>query len=348
MEQIKCTTTRKKHKHILRDDRYVIEQMLNAKQEKAEIVRVIGCSSRTLTREIERGTWQRLNGATYEYESVYSWDVGQRKHEEKGANKGRYAKINDSPELRQFLETQIKKHNYSPEAALAKAKEKGLPVEITVKTLYNNIDKGELNISRKDLLRKDGWKQEKTKPRKASNNLKGESIDNRPEQANSRSEYGHWEMDLIVSCKGGKGALLTLTERKWREEIIIRLPDKTQRAVKRALDRLERRYGDKFGEKFKTVTTDNGSEFLDFQSLEKSCRRKAKRFKMYFAHPYSSWERGSNENANGIIRRFFPKGTDFSKVSISKIQAVEDWINDYPRRILGGISTNQALALAAA
>jgi len=348
MEQNNCNTERKKHKHILRDDRYVIEQMLNAGQEKSAIIEVIGCTTKTLEREIKRGTWQWLNGSTYEYESVYSWDVAQRKHEENGNNKGRYAKINNAPKLRKFLEKQIKKHKYSPEAALTKAREEGYDVVITVKTLYNAIDSGEIGIKRKDLLRKDGWKQDKTKPRKAANNLKGESIDNRPDEANNRSEYGHWEMDLIVSCKGGKGALLTLTERKFREEIIIRLPDKTQRAVKRALDRLERRYGNKFKEKFKTVTTDNGSEFLDFESLEKSCRTKAKRFKVYFAHPYSSWERGSNENANGIIRRFFPKGTDFSKITLSKIQAVEDWMNNYPRRILGGISANRAAILAAA
>ena len=69
---------------------------------------------------------------------------------------------------------------------------------------------------------------------------------------------------------------------------------------------------------------------------------------MYFAHPYSSWERGNNENANGIIRQFFPKGTDFSKISLTKIQAVEDWMNDYPRRILGGMSANMAVAIEAA
>ena len=342
MEQDNNITVRKKHKHILRDDRYVIEQMLNARQSKETITAVIGCTLKTLEREIERGTWQRLNGETYEYEQVYSWDVGQRKHEESGVNKGRYAKINDMPELREFLEEQIKKHKYSPEAALSEARNQGFSVEISVKTVYNNIDSGEIGVSRKDLLRKEGWKQDKSKPRKAGNNLKGESIDNRPVEVNDRSEYGHWEMDLVVSCKGGKGALLTLTERMTRQEIIVRLPDKTQRAVKRAIDRLERRMGSEFTKKFKSITTDNGSEFLDFESLQKSCKRKGQRFKMYFAHPYSSWERGSNENANGIIRRFFPKGTDFSKVSIAKIQAVEDWMNEYPRRILGGISANMA------
>jgi len=348
MEQGNSTTTRKKHKHILEKDRYTIELMLKAGHKEAVIAETIGCTPKTLEREIKRGTWDCLDWKTYEIKPKYSWDVAQRKHEESAKNKGRYAKINDMPELRVFLEKQIKKHKYSPEAALEQAKNEGYTVEISVKTLYNNIDSGEIGVTRKDLLRKEGWKQNKSKPRKALNNLKGESIDNRPAEVNDRSEYGHWEMDLIVSCKDGKGALLTLTERKTRQEIIMRLPDKTQRAVKRALDRLERRFGSKFKEKFKTITTDNGSEFLDFESLEKSCKIKGKRLKMYFAHPYSSWERGSNENANGIIRRFFPKGTDFSKISQAKIKAVEDWMNNYPRRILGGLSANMAAATEAA
>jgi IS30 family transposase len=347
MEQGYCTPERKKHKHILRDDRYVIEQMLNAGQSKTAIIAVIGCTSKTLEREIERGTWEYMDslGAI---KPKYSHDVAQRIHEERAKNKGRYSKINDMPEFRSFVEKLIKKDKYSPEAALEQAKTEGFVVEISVKTLYNNIDSGEINVKRQDLLRKEGWKQDKSKPRKASNNLKGESIDNRPPEANDRSEYGHWEMDLIVSCKGGKGALLTLTERMTRQEIIIRLPDKTQRAVKRALDRLERRLGSSFKKKFRTITADNGSEFLDFESLQKSCKSNAQRFKMYYAHPYSSWERGSNENANGIIRRFLPKGTDFSKISTARIQVIEDWMNDYPRRILGGMSANMAAAIEAA
>jgi IS30 family transposase len=325
----------------MRDDRYVIEQMLNAKQEMSAIIAVVGCSEKTLNREIKRGTHEYLDTHLKLHEK-YSWDVAQRKHEENAKNKGRYAKINDQPELREYLENKIKKEKFSPEAALMEAKTDGYEVDISVKTLYNNIDSGGINVTRNDLLRKEGWKQDKSKSRKSLKNIKGESIDNRPIEANNRSEYGHWEMDLIVSCRGGKYALLTLTERMTRQEIIIRLPDKTQRSVKRALDKLERKYGAEFKKKFKTITTDNGSEFLDFESLEQSCKHDEKRFKMYYAHPYSSWERGSNENANGIIRRFFPKGTDFEKVKLAKIQEVEDWMNNYPRRILGGISANRA------
>ena len=122
MEQTNYTTPRKKHKHILRDDRYVIEQMLNAGEENSAIIRIVGCSSRTLKREIERGTHQYLNGQTYEFFLKYSWDAAQRNHDEKAANKGRYAKINDAPELREYIENKIKKEKYSPEAALLAAK----------------------------------------------------------------------------------------------------------------------------------------------------------------------------------------------------------------------------------
>ena len=267
MERSNFTQNRKKYKHILRGDRYVIEKMLNARQGEAAILAVIGCSPKTLKREIARGTWEYLDGATWETKTKYSWDVAERKHAEKARNKGRYAKINDAPELRAYLENKIKKERYSPEAALFAAKKAGFAVDFSVKTLYNNIDAGEIGVSRKDLLRKEGWKQDKEKPRKSVKNFKGESIEKRPENADNRSEIGHWEMDLVVSCKGGKGALLTLTERKTRQEIIVRLPNKTQRAVKRALDRLERRFGAAFAEKFKTITTDNGSEFLDFDMV---------------------------------------------------------------------------------
>ena|GEM_PF-1209446 len=131
MEQPNYTTEKKKYKHILYEDRIIIERMLGVGRELSDIIEVIGCSPKTLDREIKRGTWEYLDGKTYEKKSKYSWDVGQRKHYEKSKNKGRYAKINDSPELRAFLEKLIKKEKYSPEAALLKAKSEGFAVDIS-------------------------------------------------------------------------------------------------------------------------------------------------------------------------------------------------------------------------
>lgn len=136
-----------------------------------------------------------------------------------------------------------------------------------------------------------------------------------------------------------------LTERSTREEIIRKMPNKTQKSVKRALDRLEKSYGNKFSEKFKTITVDNGSEFLNSEEMEKSIRDpEKKRFKIYYAHPYSSWERGSNENANKLIRRFVPKGTDIGKLKNKDVQRIEYWMNNYPRRIFGYRTANEMAA----
>ena len=122
MEHCNYPPKRKKYKHILEEDRYVIERMLNAKQETSVILEVIGCSERTLKREIERGKWQYLGDSAWETQEKYSWDVAQRKHEESASNKGRYPKINDTPELRAYLENKMKKEHFSPKAAIFAAK----------------------------------------------------------------------------------------------------------------------------------------------------------------------------------------------------------------------------------
>ncbi|MDE7283262.1 MAG: IS30 family transposase, partial [Lachnospiraceae bacterium] len=89
------------------------------------------------------------------------------------------------------------------------------------------------------------------------------------------------------------------------------------------------------------ITCDNGVEFLDYENFERSFCTKKKRTTVYYCHPYSSWERGTNENINRMIRRFFPKGIDFDTVTDKQVQVVEDWINNYPRKILGGLSSNE-------
>ena len=143
-------------------------------------------------------------------------------------------------------------------------------------------------------------------------------------------------MDTVYSGKQtSKKALLVLTERKTRQEIIERMPDRTEESTIKALDRIERRFGALFRKAFKTITVDNGGEFSNVERLEQAAIRKGKRTRFYYCHPYSSFERGSNENQNRMIRRRYPKGTDFGKVSTAAIKELEQWINNYPREILG-------------
>lgn len=178
-------------------------------------------------------------------------------------------------------------------------------------------------------------KRQYNKVQRAKRPPAGTSIENRPKEIDDRAVVGDWEMDCVEGKKKTKKTLLVLTERKSRREIIRPMRDQTARSVVRVLDSLEREYGANFSKIFRTITVDNGSEFADCAGMEKSCRRKGNRTKIYYCHPYSSYERGSNENVNKMIRRWFPKGTDFRKVTAKAIQRVEDWINNYPREILG-------------
>ena len=182
----------------------------------------------------------------------------------------------------------------------------------------------------------------KSNARIAYNNTRGRSIEERPFELTERI-YGNWEMDTVVGKQGSKAALLVLTERVSRFEIIIKLKDRTQKSVIKdrtqksvisALDKLEKEYKDKFSLIFKSITVDNGVEFLDMAGLEKSVYNKqSKRTTIYYAHPYCSWERGSNENNNKLIRKFIKKKTDIKNFSSSYIKKIQDWINNYPRKL---------------
>jgi len=115
------------------------------------------------------------------------------------------------------------------------------------------------------------------------------------------------------------------------------------KSIAKAIDKIERRYQGKFYEVFKSITFDNGVEFMGYEGIEKSCLRKKNRTKVYYAHPYCSGERGTNENNNRLIRRWIQKGTDITNIKVSFIKQNEDWINNYPRLIFGYKSSNMLL-----
>ena len=145
-------------------------------------------------------------------------------------------------------------------------------------------------------------------------------------------------MDTVYSGKGCSPAcLLTLTERKVRAQITRKLPDRTAESVGAEFDAMERQIGSAhFRELFKSITADNGGEFSDVQILERSVLCSQTRTRLYFAHPFCSSERGTNENHNGILRRFIPKGTDIGRVSKKAVRGTQNWMNTYPRKILKG------------
>jgi len=137
---------------------------------------------------------------------------------------------------------------------------------------------------------------------------------------------------------------MTLTERKTRFEITRRIGSRSAEALKNELDVLERQIGATlFKQLFRSVTADNGGEFSDIEGIEYSALSSKQRLTLYFAHPYSSFERGTNENQNGIIRRFIPKGSDIGEYTKKTVRSVQDWMNSYPRKILRGMTPRMAL-----
>ena len=334
----------KKGSHQLtRADRIKIEALLKEGLSKAKIAKHLGVHRSTIYNELKRGEYEHRN-SDWTTEIRYSPDIAQEKAEENLKVRGTQLKIGNDIAYANYIEEKIVNEDYSPAAVLGELKAQGREGEfnttVCVATLYSYIDKGVfLKLTNKDLPVKKNKKRGYKKVRKQqARAAAGDSIEKRPEEIDQREEFGHWEMDSVIGKRGvSKNVLLVLTERKTRDEIIFKLPDHTDEAVVAALDRLERRYGaDMFRQIFKTITVDNGSEFADVNGLERSILEEGeKRTHLYYCHPYSSWERGTNEVTNKMVRRKVPKGTNFDDKTDEEIEQIEGWINGYPRRIHG-------------
>lgn len=326
--------TRKQH-YMTEHERYQLEALALAKVPVSQIADQLGFTRQTIYNELRRGSYTRVvvRGGYYFDELQYSADKGQQVFLHNQRFKGRPLKIGHDHAFAEFLESRILLDRYSPAAALAAARASGFRTSICVSTLYSYISRGVfLRLCDSDLLEKPF-----RKPRQKSTGLKVAhetlpNISQRPEAINSRDSFGHWEMDLVVGPSGSHPVLLTLTERSSRYEMIFKLPNKKARSTRMVFNRLERQLPN-FKDIFKSITTDNGPEFLEYEKLRRSIHG-GKRFDLYYCHSYAAWEKGTNENHNRMIRRFFPKGTDFSKVSRDQIAAVQSWLNNYPRRIL--------------
>jgi len=338
MERKNCST-KKTYVHLKESERYKIEVLLADEKTVEDVARLLGRDRSTIYREMKRGIvmrerWDRLG----EY-ALYRAHVGQAEHEKRGKNKERALKIGKDSALEAYIRSKLTGKKFSPDAIIGQIKAEGLVFEgmICTKTLYNYIDAGIFcGISNKDLWQKRNKPKRKYRPvgRVSRTNRMCRSIEKRPKAVEDRQEYGHWEGDTVKGPLGSKASLITLTERKSREEIIIKVASATQEEIKAAIDGLEQRYGPAFRIKFKSITLDNGVEFLDWRSLEVSLLGAGRRTTIYFAHSYSSWERGTNENHNRMIRRFIPKGTNIALLDEQEVKTIEDWMNDYPRRTL--------------
>jgi len=348
MELRNYNTKKKKYTHLKESERYKIEVLLQDKKTPKEIATILGRGRSTIYKDIKRGTVERLQHDLSK-KNQYRANVAQSKYKVSVRSKEHDLKIGKDRRLEEYLRKKLIEDKFSPDAIIGEIKLKGLIFEgmICTKTLYNYIDAGIFSgISNETLWEKRKRKKGKYKQvrRISLTNRKGKSIEQRPQKVNDRIEYGHWEGDCVKGPQGKTTSLLTFTERKSLEEIIIKIDRATQEEVKNAIDTLEKQYGAKFKVKFKSITFDNGVEFLNWESLELSIfNTKKKRTTIYFAHAYSAWERGSNEVQNRMIRRFIPKGTDIQDITEDEIRKIQDWMNDYPRKKLNYWTANQVV-----
>lgn len=326
----------KKFKQLSHNDRIKMETLLNAGHSIKYVADYLHFHRSTIYREYARGKYIHTN-SDYTEEERYSSDLGQKVHDWNEEGKGRTLKIGNDIELAKTIEKKIVEKKYSPEAALAEIakEEKQYKVMISVRTLYRYIDNGIFfKLTNKELPVKGKRRKHNKKVKVQKRASLGESIENRPEDVSDRKSFGHWEMDTVKGKKRvTKGCMLVLTERKTRNEIIVKLADQTSKSVVAALDRLEKKWGSMFSKVFKSITVDNGVEFSDYEGMEKSVLHDDRRTFIFYCHPYSSWERGTNENNNKLIRRHIPKGMDFDDKQDADIEFIENWINDYPRGI---------------
>lgn len=339
MEQRNCITKQRGYKHFNERERYRLEGYLEAGISVREIADKLNKHKATIYRERKRGLVVKIRHDLEEYER-YRANVGQRYYRDKVCNRKRSLKISKDKKLREHIREKILEALWSPDAILGEIKRKGIEFKgmICVKTLYNYVEQGIFQgVSNESLWEKRKRKKKRYREiaRVSLRNKGSRSIEERDEKITKRLEYGHWEGDCVKGKRNNKTGLFTLTERKTREQIIFKIVSLSQESIIGAMNKLEIRYNRHFRDKFRSITLDNGGEFLDWKGIENSVIPGKKRTLVYFAHPYSSWERGSNENQNRMIRRFIPKGTDISKISEEEVKEIEDWMNNYPRKILG-------------
>lgn len=334
-------------RHFTYEDRYYIEIALKNHMSVATIAEHLHFTRKNIYREIKKGlVSQKGQSALVDEMLVYKADYAQRISTLRQSKKGSSLKIGKRLDLAAKIEHLVKDEGYSPFAALDILKANNTENLFCTKTLYNYIHAGVLDIDMKDLPMKGlQIKKKKNAYKHTHKRLHGKSIEERPKKISDRTEFGHWEGDLIVGAQGSKTVVFTLVERKTKMLITHQLPCKEMAGVVGIINSLEYKYGRQFSDVFKTITFDNGSEFQDFHGMETSqfkCRQDRNRTEIYYAHPYSSYERGQNEVTNRFLRRKLPKGKNLGSYSQRYVQDVTKWINSYPRKSVAHLGCHTA------
>jgi len=306
-------------------DREEISRLLSQKCSLCYIAKQLSRPTSTISREVALGGCNK-----YTYRAVKA-----QKRSKRNASKRKMGKyrLDDCPELWKYICKKLRKKKWSPQQ-IAEELKKDYPLDMTMQispeAIYTYIyvlPRGTLKKELTSCLRQNHKRRYKQSrgvkmERKIEDML---SIEERPTEVADRTIPGHWEGDLIVG-KNNRSALGTLVERTTRTTILIPVKSKEAEVVAKAFAREVR----KLPQQMKlSMTYDQGREMARHKLFTKLSG-----IKVYFAHPRSPWERGTNENTNGLIRQFFPKGTDFNKISRYEVKKVQDLLNGRPRKTL--------------
>ena len=274
------------------------------------------------------------------YTAEYAQDDANFK---RGLSKGEY-KLRKYKKMAEFIEEKIKKDKWSPDVIVGYMKthnyfsKEGFN-SISTPTVYNAIRYQIIKIKIEDTRRMKYEQEYKYHKVDLPESKTEYSINNRPEEINKRLYFGHFELDTVIGTNKGKHeCLMTLTEPKTRYEIIFKLKGKTSEEVVNKFNKLKDFMKKHYNKIYKSITTDNGTEFSDFLKIIKDTKTE-----IYFCHPYCSGEKGTNERQNGIIRYFIPKGKLIENYSYNDINKIAEWMNNYPRKILNYKTPHVAL-----
>ncbi len=323
-----------KHKHLTDFERGMIKVLHEQGYSPYAIGKELGRASNTIRNELKRGIVHQYDSRRNKDLYIYFPEAGYARYKKNRCKSVHHYKKDSNIKVQEFIgkvEDIVLNKGYSLDSALhlVLQKENYSKEDIVcVRTLYNYVEHGIIKIKNIDLPCKVSRKQKKEKrePKREKRQF-GTSIEKRDEDIDKREEFGHYEIDLIIGKKQNDEALLTLTERKTRYDIIRKVPSKKAEDINACLEEILKEIPRKA---IKTITSDNGSEFSRLYEMEKGHG-----IYIYYAHPYSSYERGSNENANRLVRRHAKKGKPIAPLSDEDIQYIEDWMNKMPRRLLG-------------
>lgn len=291
-------------KHLTIHERNKIEVLNKEGYSARKIATVLGFHHSTICREIKR------------CKDIYKATVAQAKRNELSKLKGRKKKITNS--LKSTIETHLNK-SWSPEQIVGRL----LNGILSFKTIYTWIYSEVLDVDLNRLRRK--GKSRKAKEHRGKFNI-GNSISQRPKHVKERVEFGHWELDTVVSSRGkSKGCFATFAEMKSRLYIAIKMEDRSKSSMLCAIHQLVSCFPKGV---FKSFTSDRGKEFACYREVEKMD------IDFYFADPYCAWQRGTNENSNGLLREYYPKKTDLAKITEEHLKNTLYKMNSRPRKCL--------------